>query len=90
MNRLRSLFTPWRQSLLIGIDAKDAAVLAAGAVVMLAVDVLHERGHHLRSELAARPLPLRWAVMIAGVVAVMLFGAYGDHYDPAGFIYAQF
>ena len=35
-------------------------------------------------------LPLRWAVMIAGVVAVMLFGAYGDNYDPAGFIYAQF
>ena len=72
------------------LPAADAAVLAAGAVVMLAVDLLHERGHHLRSELAARPLPLRWAVMIAGVVAVMLFGAYGDHYDPAGFIYAQF
>ena len=66
------------------------ALLAAGAALMLAVDVLHERGHHLRSELAARPLPLRWAVMIARVVAVMLFGAYGDHYDPAGFIYAQF
>ena len=90
MQMLRSLFTPWRQSLLIGIDAKDAAVLAAGTALMLAVDVLHERGHRLRSELAARPLPLRWAVMIAGVVSVMLFGAYGDNYDPAGFIYAQF
>lgn len=87
---LRSLTVPWRQSLLIGIDGRDAAVLAAGAALMLAVDLMHEKGHHLRRELASRPLPLRWAVYIAAVLVTMIFGAYGDNYDPAGFIYAQF
>lgn len=90
LQMLRSLGTPWGQSLLIGIDGKDAVVLAVGAAVMLAVDWLHERGCRLRSGLAARPLPLRWAVLAAAVVVTMVFGAYGDNYEAAGFIYAQF
>ena len=87
---LRSLAVPYAGGLLIKLDARDAAVLAVGAALMLAVDLLHERGVHLREALARRPLPLRWAVYIGAVVVTMLLGAYGDNYDPAGFIYAQF
>lgn len=90
LDMLRSLPVRYQGSLLIKLDARDMAVLVVGAVLLLAVDLLHERGHHLRRELAARPLPLRWAVYIGGVLAVMIFGAYGDNYDPAAFIYAQF
>ena len=61
-----------------------------GAALMLAVDWAHERGHRLRHALAARPLPLRWAVYVGAVLLVMIFGAYGDNYEPAAFIYAQF
>ena len=87
---LVSLLCPYAGSLLIKIDARDAMVLAAGAALMLAVDWAHERGHRLRHALAARPLPLRWAVYVGAVLLVMIFGAYGDNYEPAAFIYAQF
>lgn len=87
---LVSLLRPYAGSLLIKIDARDAMVLAAGAALMLAVDWAHERGHRLRHALAARPLPLRWAVYVGAVLLVMIFGAYGDNYEPAAFIYAQF
>ena len=86
----RSLAVPYAGSLLIQLDARDLAVLAVGAVLLLAVDLLHEKGVAIRQRLAAAPLVLRWAVYIAGVLAILIFGAYGDNYDPAGFIYAQF
>lgn len=86
----KSLAVPYTGSLLIKLDARDMAVLAAGAVLMLAVDLLHERGVAIRNTLARAPLPLRWAVYIGGVLLILVFGAYGDNYDPAGFIYAQF
>lgn len=87
---LVSLFQPYGKSLLIKLDARDMAVLVIGAAVLFAVDWLHMRGHHLRAEIAARPLVLRWAVYIGAVLLVMIFGAYGDNYEPAAFIYAQF
>lgn len=90
LDMLRRLTIPYEGSLLIKVDARDMAVLAAGALVLFLVDWLHHRGHQLRSELSARPLPLRWAVYIGAVLAVMIFGAYGDNYEPAAFIYAQF
>lgn len=87
---LRSLMLPYRESLLIDIDAKDLAVLCTGAAVLLAVDILHERGIRLRQTAARWPLPLRWAAYIGVVLVLLTFGAYGDNYDPAAFIYAQF
>ena len=87
---VKSLAVPYTGSLLIQLDARDMVVLAVGAAALLAVDLLHERGVPIRQRLAAAPLPLRWAVYIAGVLAILIFGAYGDNYDPAGFIYAQF
>ena len=38
----------------------------------------------------SRELPLRWAAYIGVVLVLLVFGAYGDNYDPAAFIYAQF
>lgn len=90
VDMLRSLTVPYTGSLLIKLDARDMAVLAVGAAILFAVDWLHHRGHQLRVELAVRPLVLRWTVYIAAVLAIMIFGAYGDNYDPAAFIYAQF
>lgn len=87
---LRHLAVPYRGSLLIKIDARDFAVLLLGAMLILLADVLHERGVPVRQAVAQKPLPLRWAVYAGGVLLVLTLGAYGDHYDPAAFIYAQF
>ena len=87
---LRHLFIPYTESLVIKVDTRDMAVMVLGAALIVVVDILHERGLHIRERIASRPLPLRWAVYIGGVVLVMVLGAYGDNYDPAAFIYAQF
>ena len=87
---LRQLCTPYTGSLLIKLDLRDMAVLGLGAALILLADILHERGVHIRARIAAKPLPVRWAVYIGGAVLVMALGAYGDNYDPAAFIYAQF
>lgn len=90
LEMLASLRRPYEGSLLIKLDAQDLWVLVIGALVLLAVDLLHERGIAIRESIARRPLPLRWATYCGGMLAVMIFGAYGDNYDPAAFIYAQF
>ena len=90
LDMVASLRVPYTSSLLIKLDARDIGVLVVGAVLLFVVDFLHERGHHLREELAAKPLVLRWAVYVLAVLLVMVFGAYGDNYDPAAWIYAQF
>lgn len=87
---LASLARPYAGSLLIALDGKDIAVLCAGAAVLLAVDILHERGVSLRARIAGWRLSARWCVYLALVLVTLLFGAYGDNYDPAAFIYAQF
>ena len=90
LDMLASLLRPYEGSLLIKLDVQDLWVLVIGAVVLLVVDLLHERGVAIRESIARQPLPLRWAVYCGGMLAVMIFGAYGDNYDPAAFIYAQF
>ena len=90
LEMLASLHRPYEGSLLIKLDAQDLWVLVIGALVLLAVDLLHERGIAIRESIARRPLPLRWVIYCGGMLAVMIFGAYGDNYDPAAFIYAQF
>ena len=75
--------------LAFGLDAPDFAVglLALG---VLAFASLASRDRPLREKIAARPLPQRWAVYLAGIVAVAVFGIYGANYPATPFIYYQF
>ena len=73
-----------------GIDEKDFIVLIVGFFVMLVISILQECGHSIRAELAKKPLPLRWAIYIALIAAIVIFGAYGQNYGKVDFIYGQF
>lgn len=74
----------------VRIDMADFIVLVAGALILLAVGIYKEQGHHLREELAEKNIVLRWAVYYVLIFSVIIFGAYGKGYEVAGFIYAQF
>lgn len=74
----------------LGLDAKDLTVLAISAVILLVVGLLQEKGILLRRTIGGWPLPARWAVYLAGIFAVIIFGAYGTGYAPANLIYAGF
>ena len=74
----------------MGLPAADAWLLLACTALLFVVSLVQERGVVLRSWVSAQRLPLRWLVLIAGVVAVLVFGVYGSGFDEAAFIYYQF
>ncbi|MDR1558467.1 MAG: MBOAT family protein [Clostridiales bacterium] len=77
-----SLFTP-------GLDPKEFTLALASAAVLLLIDIL-SRKRDLFCCLVKRKLPIRWAVYIAAILCIIIFGSYGIGYDAADFIYFQF
>lgn len=74
----------------MGLVTGNLVVLGAGLVILLAVDLLHERGIAIRQQAASMPLPLRWLIILGLFWSVIMLGIYGVGYDTSGFIYAQF
>lgn len=72
------------------MDKQDFLIIAVGAIVMLVVSILQEKGIRVRDSLARQKLPVRWSVYACLVMAVVIFGAYGQGYDAVDFIYGQF
>ena len=73
----------------LGLGWQDFAVVLAGCAAMLTVSILQNKGQ-VRDRLMARPPVVRYALLIAAVCLIMVFGAYGIGYDSGAFIYTQF
>ena len=87
----RDWYMLWNGALLkLGLDGVEMAVLLAAMAVLFVVDLLHEHKVPLRQRINAWPVPARWAVSMAGIAAVLLFGIYGAGYEAGAFIYFQF
>jgi len=94
---LRSIFTGWDWKMLTdgtllqhGIYGNDYMVLLAAGVIMLAVDICHEAGISLRDWAARLRLPIRWTLYVTLILLVVIFGAYGEGYQPVDPLYANF
>ena len=74
----------------LGISPLDARILAVGVLLLAAVSLLGENGKDVRGWLASRALPIRWAAMLAGTIAVLLLGVWGSGFSEASFIYFNF
>ena len=74
----------------LGLALPDFNVVLASVAVLVLADLLGERFGDLRARLTALPLPVRWAVYLAGVILVLTFGIYGPGYSESQFIYFQF
>lgn len=74
----------------LGVSAVDARVLTAGTLLLFAVSLAEENGKDVRGWLAARALPIRWAILMTGVLAVLLMGVWGSGFSEASFIYFNF
>ena len=81
----------WDGSLLgLGLDAGEL-VIAAGALLLLCcISLVQNRKGSVRELIAARALPIRWAVWYALIFAIILFGCYGPGYSAGEFIYQGF
>lgn len=74
----------------LGVDRHDLAVLALGALLMLMVGIVRERGICIRERIASWPMVPRWIVYAGVFCAVVLLGAYGSGYGVVDPLYANF
>ncbi len=83
--------TLWDGTLLtLGIDAMDYLAAVVGLVIVFIVGVLREKQVDIIGNMMKLRLPVRWAIYYAMIFAVLIFGAYGDGYQPIDLIYAGF
>lgn len=92
---LRSCFTynPWILTdgsfLEMGLDGKDWNVLIVSIAVLLVVSLMQER-FSVRERLEKQNFIFRYAIYLAAVIAILVFGMYGPGYSASQFIYMQF
>lgn len=74
----------------MGLDLDNWFVLGLALILFFCVSLMQERGINVREKTASLPLPVRWAIYMAGILSVIIFGVYGVGYDAASFIYRGF
>lgn len=93
----RSIFTGFDAAvftngsiLKLGLSGKDFFAVIAGLILVFIVGVLHEKGVSIRERVSGWNICLRWSFYYAAILAVIIFGAYGNGYIPADPLYAGF
>ncbi len=74
----------------LGMDYYDAAVALIGILIVLVVDILHEKNIQIRKVISGWALPARWVFWYAAIFIVIIFGAYGAGYTVVDMIYAGY
>ena len=74
----------------LSIDGKDFLIVGVTVLIVFIVSLLNEKGICVRKALAEKPLPVRWAVLYALILYIIIFGAYGVGYVPVDPMYANF
>jgi len=74
----------------LGVSALDMRILLFFTLLLFVVSLLEERGAKIGAWISRQVLPLRWVVLIGGVLCVLLMGVWGSGFSEASFIYYQF
>ena len=95
--RIHSLIADWRPHEVsaavldsMQLPAHDRIVLVIGALIILFVSILREKGINIRHRLSTLPFPLRWLIFLSMILSVVIFGVWGSGYEEAAFLYYQF
>lgn len=74
----------------LGLDITDYALLLLGVIVLFAVGVVQEKGIDIRAKIAKLPFIVKFIMFMAALLAIVIFGAYGEGYGKVDLIYANF
>lgn len=69
---------------------RNFMLIAVGAVCVIAVDLLHEKGKTVSGIISRTPYAVRLAFYLVLIFGLIIFGAYGDQYIASNFIYFEF
>ena len=74
----------------LGMDRLDFIVSCLAVAALFVCDWLRRKKGPLTPQLTAQPIAVQWAVLLAGILLVVIFGMYGEGYVEKPFIYFQF
>ena len=73
-----------------GLEYKNLILALICIVLIITIDILHEKGLRLRQAIMAKPFALRLVIYYLALFGIIVFGIYGKEYSASAFIYAQF
>lgn len=73
-----------------GLDMCDLAIVLVVVLVVFIIGILREKGINVRENLSKKNIVIRWAILIALILFIIIFGAYGAGYTPVEPMYADF
>lgn len=73
-----------------GLDIKNFWLMIYGIILLLAVDFCKTRKIVIREIICRQDIWVRWLVIDAAIIVILVFGIWGSTYDAANFIYFQF
>ena len=74
----------------LGVDIQDFIIVGVTLLIVFVISILNEKGIQVRASLQKRNVVVRWAVLYALILYIIVFGAYGTGYIPVDPIYANF
>lgn len=74
----------------LGLDRMDLYLLFLSIGILFAIDLLQEKGYHLREKISKQKLVFRWAIYLVAIFSILIFGIYGLGFDSNSFIYMGF
>ncbi len=87
-------FTPWVFTdgglFMMGLSQGSFNVGIAGIALLITMDILAFNGVEIRDRIIRQAIWYRWIIMIAGILAISIFGIWGAGYNASSFIYQQF
>lgn len=99
LRMIKAMFTSWDPDFLLGLNGwifehgvseKEMRLLFVAVLILLVVGILREMGIKIRESLAKQNLIFRWAIVLALLAFVLIFGVYGPEYSASDFIYGRF
>ena len=74
----------------IGLNKPNWFLLLSGIIILMIVDILHEKGMSIYEIISRQKFWIRWIIYVSLIWSIIMFGIYGKAYDASQFIYFQF
>lgn len=94
LKNMFSEFNPWVLTdgtlYTYGLKPRQMFMVFIVILILVVVSLMQEKGIKVREALDRQNMLFQWLVVIAAIVFVMIYGAYGDAFATADFVYQQF
>lgn len=89
---IRQMFTTVSTTSLLnlGLDSANWIILIAALLILLFVDIMHEKGISIMALVEGQEVWFRFVLYLGVIWCTIMFGIYGIAYDTSQFIYFQF